>query len=287
MRPAYLVPFCAFALVQGAAPAPDAAALLPALQGWTTPEAPRRFGPENLYEHINGAADGFLDCDFQELVTQVYEAPGGRSLTVELYRHADPDAAFGMYSQERPAAGTFLSIGAEGYHETGILNFLKGAWYVKLSGFGLGTRDREPLESAARAIAARIPGPAALPGLLRAFPKEGMMAGSLRHFRRNVLGYAFLERGFSAEYFRDGKRVSLWVFAPSSPARGREMMVKYLQAVGRPAPTGPAQAVSFTDPHHGPVSLLLSGPHLVAAVGGDASQHGRMLEGLRAGLGPR
>jgi hypothetical protein len=265
-------------------PALEPAALLPKLQGWDTPKAPGRYGPDNLYEYINGAADGFLDCDFRELLTQVYEAAGGKSLTVEIYRHADPDAAYGMYSQERPAAGRFLSLGAEGYHEQGILNFVKGSCYVKLSAFGLGAQDRQSLEQTARTIAAKIPGPAALPKLLQAFPKSGQVAGSQRYLRRNILGYPFLESAFTASYQQDGKPISLWLFAPSRAAQSAEMLAVYLQAQGRSEPGKPGELIKLTDKHHGPVSLFLVGGHLLGAVGGDSAAHGALIEGLRSGL---
>lgn len=268
-------------------PAPDPAALLPGLPGWATPKAPARYGPDNLYEYINGAADGFLDCDFHELVTQVYEAAGSKSLTVEIYRHADPDTAYGMYSQERPAVGRFLAIGAEGYHEPGILNFVKGACYVKLSAFGLGDQDREPLERCGRAIAEKITGPAGLPLLLQAFPKEGQVAGSQRYLRRNILGYSFLESAFTATYLRNGKPVSLWLFAPPRTRQSAEMLASYLRAQGRSESGRPGELVKLVDKHHGAVSLLLAGGHLLGAWGGDPLAHPGLLEHLRSGLAPR
>jgi hypothetical protein len=275
---------CPALLFQIAGPTADPAALLPQLPGWATPRAPGRYGPENLYEYIDGAADGFLECDFQELLTQVYEAQGGGSLTVELYRQADPDAAYGVYSQERPVQGRFLSIGAEGYYEKGILNFLKGTWYVKLSAFGLGELDREQLEHAAKAIAGRITGPAGLPAQLRAFPKEGQVPGSQRYLRRNVLGYPFLQCAFTTEYKLAGQSTSLWIFAPPGATQAGEMLAGYLRSQGRAAPERRGHPVTLVDQHHGTVSLLLSGTILLGAVGGDRRTHEALLERLRAGL---
>jgi hypothetical protein len=287
VRAAFLLPCCFAAILQAEVPAADLAGMLPKLPGWSAPQAPKRFGPDNLYEHINGAADGFLECDFRELVTQVYEAGASRSLTVEIYRHADPDAAYGIYSQERPAEGRFLAIGGEGYHEQGILNFVKGACYVKLSAFGLGDPDREPLERTARAIAERIPGGSGLPALLLAFPRDGQVAGSQRYLRRNILGYPFLEYAFTIQYKQDGKTVSLWIFAPPAAAQSGDMLAKYLRVHGLAEPVKPGQPVTLVDKHHGSVSLLLSGGHLLAAVGGEPRAHGALLERLRTGLAPK
>ncbi|MBI4912400.1 MAG: hypothetical protein HY823_06660 [Acidobacteria bacterium] len=260
------------ALLLGAPPAPalpppQLAALLPALEGWATREAPRRFTPDNLFEHINGAADGFLECEFRELAAQVYEGPGGGSLTVEIYRHADPDCAYGIYSQERSREAHFLPIAAEGYHEPGILNFLKGDCYVKLAGFKLGAGDRALLTRLAEQVASRIPGRTSLPALLKAFPAGGKVPGSERFIPRNVLGYPFLDRGFTAEYLLGGKRCTLWILAPGDEARARARLGDYLKSLGRrEAPTG-EEPLRVQDPHHGALRILRRGAHVLAVVG--------------------
>lgn len=281
MRPARLLPLCFSALLLQAQ---DPGTLLPVLRGWFTLAEATRYLPEDLYEFIDGAADGFLECDFRELVFQSYHGLGGSNLAVEIYRHADPDAAFGIYSQERSAASRVLRIGAEGYHEPGILNFVKGPFYVKLNGYKLGRRDPAILERAARLIAARIPGPARLPALLKAFPEEGRVAGSTRYLRRNALGYLFLASAFTADYRREGQAASLWIFAPEGAGEARAMLAAYLGAQGRPDGPPPEGPVSLVDLHHGPVSLDLVGNRLLGVVGGDAATRAALLEGLRKGL---
>ena len=260
------------------------AAFLPALPGWTTSEAPRRYTPEDLYEYIDGAADGFLEADFLELVSQQYEAPGGRSLTVDIYRHADADSTFGMYSQERPGGGAFLPVGAQGYYETGILNFWKGDFYVKLAAFGLGPKDRETLLDAASAAARRLPGEARMPRLLAALPDRGKVVASERYLRRNVLGYPFLERAFTAQYRFGEKKVAAFVLTVGGEARAAAVLQEYMKAQGRQgAPKAGAPAM-IQDPHHGRVTALASGPYLVLLVGEEGPEESALLEEVRKGL---
>ena len=264
------------AAVQVTAAAPTAAlaspakpeGLIPRLEGWTSKEAPRSYSPDNLYEYIDGAADGFLDCDFQELLLQVYEGRSGRSITLEVYRHADPACAFGIYSQERPAQGPFLALGAQGYYESGILNFVKGDRYVKLSGFGLGAEDREEqLMGAATAVAARLPGDTSLPRLLKAFPAPGKVPHSEKYLRRNVLGYPFLECAYAADYTLAGKKLGAYILDPGGEAQARSMLAGYLKSQGRMELPGSGLPIAVQDPHHGPLTLLLARRFLIVAVG--------------------
>jgi len=254
------------------------------LPGWATKEAPLRYTPEDLYEYIDGAAEAFIDADFRELISQEYEAPGGRSLTVDLYRHADPACAFGIYSQERPRQGAFLPLGVQGYYERGILNFVKGDTYVKLAAFGLGDTDRQGLLEAATAVAARIQGETRMPKLFQAFPAEGKVAGSERHLRRNALGYPFLERAFVADYSIGGKKLSLWILAPGDEAGAKTVLATYLKSQGTPDVPAPGTPLTLQDRHHGTLTILRSGAHVVILLG-DAGPGARLLlEGVRQGL---
>jgi hypothetical protein len=265
-------------------PEPPSAPAVPAdlvpsplpLSGWATKEAPRRYTPENLYEYIDGAAEAFIDADFRDLISQEYEAPGGRSLTVDLYRHADAACAFGIYSQERPRQGPFLSLGVQGYYERGILNFVKGDTYVKLAAFGLGDTDRQQLLDAATAVAARIKGETRMPKLFQAFPAEGKVVGSERYLRRNVLGYPFLERAFVTDYWIGGKKLSLFILAPGDEAGAKAVMTAFVKSQGTPEVPAPGTPLTLQDMHHGTLTILRSGTHVVVLLG-DAGPESRLL----------
>lgn len=271
---------------RAAAPArsPDLATLLPAPAGWTPKEAPRRYTPDDLFEYIDGAADGFVDADVVEVVSRQYEAPGGQSLTVDVYRHADPDAAFGIYSQERPGAGPLLVVGTQGYHEKGALNFWKGDCYVKLAAFGLGDGERAVLLEIAASISRKIPGEARMPALLDALPPDGRVAGSERYLRKNVLGYPFLARAFTARYEAGGKTLSLFVLAPGDEAGARAMLAAYATSQGTTDAPRAGTPVTFQDRHHGVVTMVWSGPFVVAVAGDGATGAAPLLEAARRRL---
>lgn len=73
--------------------------LLPAdgaVAGWTKDGSPRVFREADLYGHINGGAELFLEFGFEDLHVQKYRS-GDAEIAVEVYRMTDPVAAAGIY----------------------------------------------------------------------------------------------------------------------------------------------------------------------------------------------
>ena len=113
----------------------------PKTDGWDQPEKPQLYSPETLYEYIDGASDLYLSYEFQELGVAEYRGAQKAAVTVEIYRHSTPTQAFGIYSQERLASAKLLDIGAQGYQEPTVLNFVLGSYYVKINGYETGAED--------------------------------------------------------------------------------------------------------------------------------------------------
>ena len=73
---------------------------------------PERFGPETLYEKINGRADLYLSSGFASLKTQRFGVDEAAGAWVELYIYdmTTPENAFSVFSMQRredaQAAGT-------------------------------------------------------------------------------------------------------------------------------------------------------------------------------------
>jgi hypothetical protein len=245
----------------------DTAELLPGLDGWAKDGDAQVFTPETLFEYIDGAADAYLAYEFEELAALSYNGENKRSITVEIYRHSDLRNAFGIYTQERPQQGDFVSVGTEGYYDTGILNFFHGPYYVKVMGFRLEGEDRTVLTAVAKDIAARIGGPPAFPELLACFPAEGRVAHSERYFARDVLGHGFLHCAYAADYERNGLVLRLYLFEGKDDADARKMLDDYMKLAGagsstRPEPSGKTETYRFKDPRRtagDPASFRLSG----------------------------
>lgn len=237
----------------------------PAMDGWTLAGQPQVFAPDTLYDYINGGSDLYLKYEFEELTVVEYRK-GAMSVSAEVYRHRTPDHAFGIYSQERVPGAQFLAIGAQGYYENAVCNFIQRGYYVKLSGENTGADDREILLRFARRISENLPGPSALPETLSAFPAEGKKANAEKFIAKDFLGYGFLHSGFTAEYERAGRRYQLFVMVGDDPADARAMLQQYLKQIknGAPAVEG---AFEVMDPYHGAMALLWKGRHIWGTIG--------------------
>lgn len=173
-----------------------------AVKGWTRVAEPKRFDSDNLFEHINGAAPLFFSYDFQELAAAAYQREDDpvQMISVDVYRHASPLMAFGVYSAERSPDYKFQKLGAQGYLAPGLCAFWKGDCYVKLSTSDRSEKAWPHLLAFARKIAAQLPGGARQPKILRVFPEQGLIANSQMFLAHDVLGHAFLHDGYTAKY---------------------------------------------------------------------------------------
>jgi len=205
----------------------DSSSLLPNFDGWTKKGATAVYNADNLYEYIDGAADVFLSYDFQELLSQTYENDKKASFSIDIYKHSSEKNGYGIYSQEKPVKdANFLSIGAQGYYEKGVLNFLKGSYYVKLSGYDLGDDDKKILVSVAQTIADRLEGSKEFPVALKCFPEKGRITESEKYIAQNFLGHAFLHSAFITEYDLDGQKSQVFIIETDSKGSS-EILQKY------------------------------------------------------------
>jgi hypothetical protein len=259
--------------------------LFPEVEGWKQRETVQVFSPENLYEYIDGAAELYLAYDFQEL--QVAEYVGGKDglIIVDIYRHATPLYAFGIYSQERLPRSLYLDIGDQGYWEQGVLNFLSGRYYVKITNHKPGKRDQETLKNFAGQVNAKLGGKTSLPRILSAFPQEGKKKYSEKFIARNFLGYSFFPSGFEADYEISGKKFKLFVIEGKDPAECRRMVAAYLRFVGSHEKDFVPGLHSVSDPHHGKVDLAWKGKHIWGVLNlDDAHLRSKFLILLEQGL---
>ena len=242
-------------------PAADAKpSVFPAVDGWTSAGAPQVFSPDTLYDYINGGSDLYLKYDFEEVQVLEYRKDK-MSVLAEVYRHRNADHAFGIYSQERVTSASFLTLGAQGYYEPSVCNFIQGGYYVKLSSDGTGAEDRTILLDFAQRMSQELPRQTALPAVLSVFPAEGKKPSSEKFIAKDFLGYAFLHAGFIADYERAGQRYQLFVIAANSPADTRAMLGQYLKQIKQEADLAEG-AYQIKDPYHGEIALLWKGKHI-------------------------
>jgi hypothetical protein len=225
--------------------------LLPKIAGWTFAEKPVLYGPESLFEYIDGAAEAFIGYDLIDAAVGQYKQEGGAgTLSVDVYDLGRPINAFGIYTAERFSESRFLPIGVQGYLEEGTLNFLAGKYYVKLMAYDAGDGTEPVLRAFAAAILAKIGNPGGFPASLAAFPAEGRVANSEKFILKSFLGLEFLKNGLVASYKTGGGGYEAFLMEMSGDAEAAALLARYLAkaAAGTAMPRA-GEAVRFKDPY--------------------------------------
>ena len=169
------------------------------LPGWTLQGEILSFNSENLWEHINGAADQFLDLGFQNLVVQDFRKES-LAISIEIYDMASDLNAFGIFVLERPVSFQSLPIGSQAVLSLpGQALLLKNSFYVKIYAF-----EGELTEKSAKIllsiIADKLPGHNRLPEEFRSLPDSGKIGNSEGYVRETFLGLKELQNCIYAVY---------------------------------------------------------------------------------------
>jgi hypothetical protein len=174
-------------------------------RGWTKAEPTRSFTPETLYEEIDGEAELYLPYDFRELSVVIMKSAAlpGVELRIELFRHAGPKDAFGIFSQYRYQDQETARVGpATAALSDASLDFFRGDAFVRMR-VASGTLSREALLSAGESIVAAIPGTAEPPAGAAVVAIPSAIPGTVIYQRKAMLGFEPLAPGFEAR-FADG-----------------------------------------------------------------------------------
>jgi hypothetical protein len=187
---------------------------VPALQGWTAVGDEYRYGRDNLWEYINGAAELFLTYGFSELIVADFEQ-GDAALTVSVYDMGRPLDAFGVFETEKPeSAEVVADVGSAAVMQApyqGLL--LKDKFYVKIE-VGGGDVKAETLLGVMQDVAVGLPGDDGLPPRLADLPAEDRVPGSVAYAGGNFLGFEGLNGCLHAEYKSEAGEYRLFVMKP-------------------------------------------------------------------------
>lgn len=199
---------------------------LPAVDGWTISEEVEVFNPDNLFDRINGAAPLFIENNFREMTSMEYKK-GADYITIQAYRHATPEDAFGMYSSERSSDLAYLPIGGEAQGDKTNLYFFAGNMYLKIWSNSAGDVSGE-LQTIGKGLAEKIDPNAAYPLAVRLFPKEGKVPYSDSYITSNFIGHEFLRAVYTAKYECNGQSFQLFILDGGSAEGVKEVLTQYM-----------------------------------------------------------
>ena len=211
MKIVYLITLLIALPVLTVAQTPDELfAWFPDVKEWNKPETKEVFNPDNLFNRINGAAPLFIENGFKEMTACDY-TKGEDYITIQIYRHATPEDAFGMYSSERSTDLTFYKIGGEGHGDNGSFYFFSGSLYVKIRSSEENEETGEAIRKIAGTLAAKADPDANYPKIIKSFPKENKSPYTEAYITANYIGHEFLNKVFICQYVKDGLNYQLFV----------------------------------------------------------------------------
>lgn len=247
-------------------------------------EAPRSFKPANLYEFIDGAADGYLTYGVQEVATADYSQEStGFQAVIDIYQMQDPLNAFGIYSEERNPGYSFMKIGNEGYSGGTSVNFWSGPYYVKITTFDEKDALKQEMTRLAAAVAGKVTAPGAEPVEVSYFPKKDLLPHSTTYIPRDVLAQSYLTNGFEAKYKSGDKESKLVLISLDSPSAAQDALARYRQfestngSAANDLKTPGDGGFSGKDSFYGNMLAVRAGKNLVVALGMASEDAGKTM----------
>jgi hypothetical protein len=235
-----------------AAAAPPTCALVP---GWTQAGGARNFTADNLFEYMDGNAEGYVLYNFREM-HGVTCKKGGVTFVVDVSDMGDADFSYGLFASNRDLRQPAYPVGMGGQIVPRRLIFAKGQYYVEIAADPEGDHTAA-LKLWAAALEESIPGNATPPPALSWFPIERQQ--SLRLVPESVLGLRILKRGYMAQY-DDGK--AFVVIEESAEAAAATMQKFQARFAGSASAQLADEAFRATDQYLGRLFVFRKGRYI-------------------------
>jgi hypothetical protein len=204
------------------------------LDGLTLNGEIKQFNPDNLWEHIDGADQQYLNFGCQSLTAVSYhDSTRAVDLSIELYAMQDELSAFGVYASQKPASAKSVDIGADAYCSGSELNFYKGLFYARLSVSPAQESNLSILLKTANDMTTRIDSSGSVPELFAVFPKENVVPGSFGYLPDGILGIKGLSRGLTLKYMIQETEVAIYLIRTETADRVTALSDTFTTAYAR------------------------------------------------------
>lgn len=240
--------------------------VFPKLPEWKSDGKVQVFGKENLYERIDGASEFYLSYGFEQLQVASW-SNNGVELTIEVYDHADPLHAYGIYSIERSQKADIKPVGLEGYGDATTFNFVAGKFYVKMSGMQLDKVPGFSLKTLAEEFAKSLCAKPEYPKIVGLFPKENQVPNTCQYIPTEFMGLGFLGSAIRAKYKLSGEEITLFIIERNDRNAVEQIVSKYAAFAEAKIKNVAEGDFLFKDQFNGPVCLRWKGNYLVGATG--------------------
>ncbi len=183
------------------------------LEGWRVAEGPTAYGPDTLYEYLDGGAERYVAYGFWRLLHVRYETEGGArvGVTLDLFDMGGAPAAFGIYRSGLGETDAPREWCTEAYRAGSVGAAWKGRVFVHVLADDDASSRVDLIDRLTRHACDGIAGDRSLPAVLDPLPAEGRVLRSERYVPLDLLGHEFLPGGVVADYEIDGRRARVFV----------------------------------------------------------------------------
>ncbi len=198
--------------------------------GWRQEGPIREYGPDNLFDYMDGNAEGYLLYRFVNM-KGVTCKNGDDTILIDFHEMADPEYAYGLFCTNRDVRLPNEPIGMGGQVLPRRAVFAKGKYYIELAA----SPDKDhsaALRAFVTTIDRRIEGRSVPPDAVAWFPKDKLTPNSVRLIPESVLGLRILKHGYVGQYeFGKG-----FLVPEESAETATQVMAKFRERIGQTLP---------------------------------------------------
>jgi hypothetical protein len=187
-----------------------------AVQGWTQRGEARSFDADNLFEYMDGNAEGYILYHFVAMKGITCES-GDTTLNIDISEFEDPEFAYGMFTSTRDPRLPTEKMGVTGQVTQRKGFFTKDKYYAEISAYPEGDHSAA-IRAFLSIIEKNIQGRTTLPDAFSWFPTENLTPDSIRLVPESVLGLRRLRTGYIAQY-QAGKAFLVRELSPEAAAQ--------------------------------------------------------------------
>jgi hypothetical protein len=201
-----------------------------AVQGWTQQGEARSFDADNLFEYMDGNAEGYILYHFVGMKGITCQS-GDTTLNIDISEFEDTEFAYGMFTSTRDPQRPIEKMGVTGQVTQRKGFFTKDKYYVEISANP--EKDHSAtLRAFLSIIEKNIQGRTTLPDAFGWFPTENLTPDSIRLVPESVLGLRLLKSGYIAQY-QTGKA---FLVREASPDVAAQVFTKLRERFGQTSP---------------------------------------------------
>jgi len=193
--------------------------------GWKQQGAVRSYASENLFEYMDGNAEGYLIYRFVKM-EGVNCQSGEDTLVFDVSEMADAESAYGLFCSARNPRAATEKLGMGGQITPRRAVFAKDKYYVEIAASKDAT---ETLRAFVLAMEKKIAGRDQPPEIIGWFPPEQLQREQVRLVPESVLGVRALKRGYVGKYEHGGQA---FVVAEASPESAGKVMEALRTRIG-------------------------------------------------------